>query len=367
MKKVLSILILMLAVIISCSDENESEISNDNFDRKAMLMNWADNIIIPGYTAYVNELAELKTAKDNFITSPDAETLEDIRSKWLDAYITWQRVSIFEIGKAEQLALRDFSNVYPANVSEIENNISSGDYNLELPSSRDEQGFPAVDYLLYGIEASDDEIISRFQSDNSLNSYLSQTVDRLDNLANEVLDDWNNGYRDTFVNNDGSSATSSVNKLVNDYMFYYEKALRAGKIGIPAGVFSSTPLSDKVEGLYSKEYSKVLFNEALDATVDFFNGNHYNSNESGESLKTYLEFLNSVTEGEPLATLINQQFATAKNTATGLDDNFYQQVESNNDMMLMTYDELQKNVVLMKVDMFQALSVKVDFVDADGD
>jgi hypothetical protein len=35
--------------------------------------------------------------------------------------------------------------------------------------------------------------------------------------------------------------------------------------------------------------------------------------------------------------------------------------------MLLTYDELQKNVVLMKVDMLQAMNVSVDYVDADGD
>jgi len=35
--------------------------------------------------------------------------------------------------------------------------------------------------------------------------------------------------------------------------------------------------------------------------------------------------------------------------------------------MLSTYDGLQKNVVLLKVDMLQALNINVDFVDADGD
>ena len=62
----------------------------------------------------------------------------------------------------------------------------------------------------------------------------------------EVSNSRTDGYRDEFVNKDGSTATSSVNKLVNDYLFYYEKFLRAGKIGMPAGVFSGDPLSDRV-------------------------------------------------------------------------------------------------------------------------
>jgi hypothetical protein len=35
--------------------------------------------------------------------------------------------------------------------------------------------------------------------------------------------------------------------------------------------------------------------------------------------------------------------------------------------MLETYNELQRNVVFIKVDMLQALSIDVDYVDADGD
>ena len=35
--------------------------------------------------------------------------------------------------------------------------------------------------------------------------------------------------------------------------------------------------------------------------------------------------------------------------------------------MLELYDELQRGVVLAKVDMMQAMNIKVDYVDADGD
>jgi hypothetical protein len=35
--------------------------------------------------------------------------------------------------------------------------------------------------------------------------------------------------------------------------------------------------------------------------------------------------------------------------------------------MTLTYDELQKAVVLLKVDMVQKLNITIDYVDADGD
>ena len=42
-------------------------------------------------------------------------------------------------------------------------------------------------------------------------------------------------------------------------------------------------------------------------------------------------------------------------------------MSNDNSQMLKTYDELQKAVVLLKVDMLQAFSVNVDYVDGDGD
>ena len=35
--------------------------------------------------------------------------------------------------------------------------------------------------------------------------------------------------------------------------------------------------------------------------------------------------------------------------------------------MLITYDIIQVAVVLLKVDMLQALNINVDYIDADGD
>ena len=46
--------------------------------------------------------------------------------------------------------------------------------------------------------------------------------------------------------------------LVNDFIFYYEKGFRANKFGIPGGVFSSTPLPEKVEDYYSKSNSRHI-------------------------------------------------------------------------------------------------------------
>lgn len=357
-------------MFIGCT-ENDSEIATDNFDRKAMLVNWADNIIIPGYESYVASLENLDAEAETFTTSPSLENLSNLRTAWLNANLAWQKVAMFEIGKAEAITLINFTNIYPTNTEYMIETIESGDYDLTSTNKQDEQGFPAIEYMIYGVRDTDQGIVDLYSQEIANHPYkvfLLDLTERLKALAKPVLDDWKNGYRDTFVNNEGSEATSSFNKLVNDYIFYYEKHLRAGKIGIPAGVFTGSSAPEKVEGLYSGK-SKELFMAGLDATQAFFNGKSPDSNLAveGIGLKTYLDFVQDISGGEDLGELINVQFESAKQQAEELEENFSIQVETDNSVMLQTYDELQKNVVNMKVDMLQALNIRVDYVDADGD
>lgn len=369
MKKIAAI-IISLFVVWSCSDSGPSGPNVDNFDREAVLENWADNIIIPAFTNFSETTAGLEAAAQNFQDEPGQEQLQEVRESWKTAYLAFQHVSMFEMGEAMELRFRDNLNIYPTDAAEIESSIQTGDYNLALPSLANSQGFPAMDYMLHGLAETDAEILAVYTSGPDAakyRAYLADLASRINSLTSEVLEHWNSGYRDDFVSNSGNGANSSLDMMVNDYIFYYEKSLRAGKIGIPAGVFSGSPLSSHVEAYYSQGFSKALFNEALTASINFFNGVHFGNDTSGQSLSDYLDYLNTMKEGTDLSQLINNQFDTARQQAQMLDDDFAAQVEADNTMMLATYDELQQNVVYMKVDMLQALNINVDYVDADGD
>ena len=372
MKKILCSVAIILAFIYACSSEDNNntgeEGNSDAFDRSALLINVADNIIIPAYQSFDESMETLSSAVATFVETTNEENLDLLHSAWEDAYVAWQSVSMFEIGKAEELSYRNFMNVYPVDASAIDANIVAGEYDLTSVSKQDEQGFGALDYLLNN--ASNEEIVASFSSEESgmaYKTYLSDVVDRMVHLTDQVRADWEGDYRDTFVNNSGASATSSLDKLTNDFIFHYEKHLRAGKIGIPAGVFSGDVLADRVEGYYRQDISKQLFMANLNALQDFFNGKYFESSTTGEGLKTYLDALNTLKDGESLSEVINNQFDVSREIALELNDNFSEQVTTDNTLMTSTYDALQENVVFLKVDMLSALSISVDFIDADGD
>jgi len=360
-------LVLLILAHFGCdSGTDKLPDSKESFDRRAMLQHWADQIIIPSYEHYNSKVTVLHVSTDQFTSSPSIENLMALRTAWKEAYLAWQWVSMYEIGKAEAINFRNFTNIFPTNTEGITKNIKSGNYNLELPSKFAEQGLPALDYLINGL-GKDDQVVVNILGSVDYANYLTDLTSRLSNLSNEVLSDWKGGFRDRYIENSGSSGTSSVDKTVNDFMYDYEKFLRAGKIGIPAGVFSGSPIPKAVEARFSPGFSKELFLENLKASQDFFNGIAFGKDGEGVSLKSYLDHLGTEKDGAKLSDLINGQFDKSRETSGLVDSDFAKQVHQDNTQMLKLYDELQKNVILIKVDMMQALNIAVDYVDADGD
>ncbi|MGL1888076.1 MAG: imelysin family protein [Reichenbachiella sp.] len=364
MKRIVWMFGLILA-LYAC-DSNESDEVGDDFDRGAMLTNWADNIIIPAYTDFNSQVTKMDESILAYTSEPTLDNLVAARTTWQTAYISWQTVAMFQIGAAERIDMQGYLNTFPTDQDKISELIAGGLYDLTLASRRNVQGFPAIDYLLNGIASSDEELLTIYSDQNSID-YLITVSARVKELSDDVLADWNGEYRNEFVANSGSSATSAVNKLTNDFIYFFEGRLRTNKVSMPSGVFSGSPDTQFVEAFYRNDISKQLFEAGLKASVDFFNGIPFDGSENGECLATYLDFLNTIKEGEDLSQLINDQFGVISNTNSGLLDSYSDQIDQDVSAMFGLHEQLQKNVIYFKVDMVSALNIRVDYVDADGD
>jgi predicted lipoprotein len=369
MKKIL-LLLSLIALIAACSSNEGDNSSSDNYDRTALLTNWAENIIIPSYTNYQAKITTLVTDANTFTTNPSEANLQTVRNSWLEAYKAYQYVSIYNFGKAKDLYLKEKANTYPADKAGIDANITAGSYNLSLISQFSKQGFPALDYVLNGLGTTDAAIVAFYTNSNATKykKYLTDLVSELNTNSTNTLNDWNGGYKSTYIANNGKSISSSVSMTINSFLENYEKDIRAGKIGIPAGVFSSgTSFPEKVEAYYKKDVSKILLETAVHAAQDFFNGKKFNGTTTGPGLKAYLDYLNAVRDNQNLSTIINNQFDLVFTKTSELNTNFSTQITTANSKMITAYDVLQLNVVYLKLDMMQALKITVDYIDNDGD
>ncbi|WP_430467843.1 imelysin family protein [Winogradskyella ouciana] len=372
-KKIVFILSIV-SVIVACSSSDDSNGgSNDNFDRTALLTNYADNIIVPALVNFQSKMADMDTAKSDFINDINQTNLNILSDAWLEAYKAWQHVEIFNIGIAETLSADEnsgfvvFFNRYPVTVSDIEAGAASGNYDLNAISYYDAQGFPALDFLIHGVADSDTTPLDKFTTNPNFEgyaNYITDVIAQMRTIINTVLSDWQGSYRDSFINNTSSSATGSFNKMVNDFIYYYEKGLRANKIGIPAGNFSVDPLPEKVEAYYKNDVSKELALFGLETIEKVFNGQAIvGSGASSQSFASYLDYL----DNSQLKDDINAQFLAARQQIQSLNNSFSQQVMEDNTQMTQAYDLLQGAVVLLKVDMASAFNVSIDFTDSDGD
>ena len=339
-----------------------------SFDHGQMLTNWADNIIIPSIINFENSLVKLKNSASIFLNEPSNETLSVLKEEWLNSFLKWQHLEMFDVGLAEEIYYKNRINLYPANVNRIENNISNQNYDLNASSNFSSQGFNGLDYLLFGIGQNEEEIILKYTSEDSkYGKYFLEIIDKMIELTTQVKDSWDDEFRDEFIKSTDNTSTSSINQVINDFIFYFEKGYRANKIAIPAGRYSDGPLPDRIEAYHGKKYSKILILEATDAIDNFYNGRFSNDiTSSGLSINDYLSYMES-DQDDKLAEKINEQLKKIKTKLTELNTDFSEQIRQDNLEMLITFDIIQANVVFLKVNLLQKLNINIDYADADGD
>ena len=365
----------LLVILAACNGSKEPDTlkPSDGFDRRAMLTNFADNIIKPGYTSFKIKFDIMKGRSENFLNAPSVTGLQEYRSAWKDAYVEWQKVELFEVGPAEEVMLRRHFNIYPFNLEKAETNISSGNYNFDEAGQIAAQGFPALDYLVNGTGIDDPAIVAWYNDANKAQNrkkYAQDVIVHMEQKLGSVIAGWNGEYRDLFIKNSGTDAGSSTGKLVNAYILNYERFIRSGKIGIPAGIMGSsliTPAPEKIEAFYKKDLSKELALAAQQATLDFYRGKYFSSATTGASFKTYFTALGTKgSDGRLLADILDAQFARALGRLNDTPD-FYQQIQTDRTKMVSIFEEMQLAVRYLKLDMTSAMGISISYTDNDGD
>lgn len=364
----LPVLLVVLAGLSACSKHNPDDKKGD-LDRQPMLINYADNYILPAYDTLKGSLKDLKTNTDAFVAAPNATTLQQLRTAWKAAYFTWQKVDLLEFGPAEEVSLRTYMNIFPATESKIEANISSGTYNLETFGNKDAQGFPALDYLLNGLATTDAALLEKFTTDDVANArkqYLQDIVTKMLTKVEMVNESWQS-HRNTFIEKTSTDVNGSISKMVNAYVLYYERYLRSGKIGYPVGAMTGTPLPTHIESFYSPDLSKDLALTALESVIRFYEGGSFDGQSEGKGMKSYLLALGTEDNGQPMAEIISEELAIAHNSLSSLHIDLKDAVVNNRPMVLDIYDDLQLVVASLKVDMVSAFGISISYTDNDGD
>ena len=239
----------------------------------------------------IKKIGEMQTAAGTFISNPTQTSLQELKTAFQTAWLSWQNAAQYEFGPAEEVFLRNSLNNFPADTEQIDDNIASGSYDFDQPDDYD-KGFPALDYLLHGLAQNDAATIDQFSnaSGEPYRTYLTAIITDMLERVTHTRDAWINGYKQTFLENTGTAAGTSLSLIINGLNHNFE-LIKREKIGIPAGVLTSGFTNpDRVEAFYGGS-SLALAVAALEASKSLFLGRNVTGN-NGTGLDDYLSAAN---------------------------------------------------------------------------
>jgi len=348
----LSIILLSLAVA-SCKKKGED---TPQFDKSELLNNVATNIIIPSLNSFSTELNTLKSSFEAFENNMNLTSLETVRENFKSAYSSWQSLKIYDFGPLLNNGFKLSTGIFPSDTTQIQDNITSGSYNLTTAANSDAIGLSALDYLLFKPGALDEFINTANYSD-----YASDVIDKMVNEMTVVQSEWSS-YKNTFVSSTGTETTSSFSQLVNEFNKDFEIAKNA-KLGIPLGKQSlGIQLPDYIEARYSG-YSLDLLRSSIVSHQGLFNGDNNSASGSKVGFYEYLVHL----ERSDLANNINSRFNSILAKIDSFQNSLESEMATNSSELDALYNLIQGQVVNLKTDMTSAFGVLITYQDNDGD
>ncbi len=336
-----------------CSKDEPDE--EQSFDQFALLENYADNIIIPGYETLFNNLASLEDAVETFDTDYSEENLILAQEEWFKAYESFQKVQMFDFGPAMTRGLKSALATYPTDTIKINENAQGGFVSLETADNIDAIGFPALDYLLFDL--SNQKALFKLTNGVNRRAHVLAIIDKMMGETLSVLSDWNS-YRDEFTTSGGTSSTSSLSYLVNEFNKDFELTKNA-KIGIPAGVKSLGIIRPEfIEAPFSKKSLELAHASILGLREAYVGADGQGFDDwlkiydNGVELNTRI--LNAFQEIEQASELINTR-------------EFKEVLDTDLQLAVDLYEKMQANVVNIKTDMPALFGIFITYQDNDGD
>ena len=374
MKQKITLSVILVAVagiitIVSCSKSNNAAtVTPPVATADSALVNIGTNIIVPSYQNLAGATSSLDAAITTFTTTPNATTLAAAQAAFKTAYLAWETCSEYQFGPAsDQSLLTATINIFPTDSVLIKSNISSGSYTIDGISNLKAQGFPGIDFLLFG--ADNATTLSRYTTDAAAvnaKKYLSAIAASIKTKAAATATAWSAGggnYIATFTAATGVDAGSSLSLLMNSFVQDYDVVMKSYKIGIPIGKYGTTvlPLSPaKVEAYYSAISIQLMIQQVKAIQNMYLGGTGHGFDDKVIASKAQ-------KNGVPLNDVITAEFNTLIAKLTALQDPLSAQINNNLPAVNDVYTEATKLVVLTKVDLSSALAIKISFQDDDGD
>lgn len=358
MKKYIQLLtcVVFVTLTISCSDTAEEA---SNYDKGEMLSHLTENIIVSSYEELESTTLALYNGAQTFTNNVSQETLESLRTVWLEARLSWKRSELYNFGPIENQFLYTKMDYFPISESKIEDAILDYDGTETFVDGlgSDRRGFAAIEYLIF--DGTDEEVLARFTS-TQYQGYLLGLTQNLAAISALILSDWQGGYADSFASSTGNDVGSSIS-LYTNAMIQLIEVIKTSKLADPYGLTSVTAevRPDWVESPYAM-VSMALITQNLQEVETIFTGG------DGKGLDDYLTALDASDGEEDLAATIHSKIEECQ-TLAGEIHTLQDALTENTEAVENLLVAIQELITITKSDMMSQLGTTITFSSNDGD
>lgn len=361
--RIIASVLLTSVILVSCNDDNEEDnIPGSDFDRKAMLEDVGTDLIVPNFEDLQSSVNTLSEAAIEFAQNTNEDNLIAIRSAWEEAVIDHQHCSAFGFGPGE-LLLGPYATVlgvFPVSEEKIEANVINPTFDLPNSFDRDVRGFYAVEYLIYGNGQSKAEILAGF--DQNRKDYLLLITSELKSSFDGIVGEWNESYLQSFIDNDGTSAGSSISLYYNAFIKDYEN-IKNFKVELPAGLSAGQPAAD---GSLVEAYYSGISSELIAAHFENSKNIWFGRSRSGMELTGFEEYLESVIGGPTLVQSTTEAIFEIDAAIADLPEGSLSENISSEEVETLR-NALQSNTSNFKSSTSSLLGISITFNSGDGD
>lgn len=174
------------------------------FDDRAVIVAFADDVVVPTYELLAARAVALKSAVDSLALLPNEGTLDVARDAWVDTRAPWEQSEGFLFGPVDSFGIDPALDTWPLNRTDLDGVLGTDDaltpsYVSNLAPSL--KGFHTMEYLLFGADGA--KVAGDFDAREL--DYLKAIAADFVALTDRLAKSWTTGesglaaYRDLFA------------------------------------------------------------------------------------------------------------------------------------------------------------------------
>lgn len=349
----------------SCDEGGISEKDYETqFYKRTQLNNIYDNEISSLTQQFINESSALVTKSEAFQLESNLQNLEATQEQWKNILGVWKQLELYNLGEITNSFIVFDINYWPTNTESIENHIADNtliDETFINSIGAFSKGVSSLEYLLF--KENQQNTLNSFTSDVNASrrlNYLLATSRNLESIAIQLKSIWSN-YSHTFTTALETGISGSQN-LVNNAMIFLIEQIIMTKLGNPLGDSNGGSININELEAYRSETSLFIIQQHLTALQRCFTGD-FAKTPYRIGFKDYL----TETGNEALSLSIIQHFEDCQYAIDNIQSSLKNELINNPenvDHLKQTFRDL---LVLIKVDMANAIGSTVTFNANDGD